>query len=68
MMAVLETPWRNRRIIERVYCPGPGSGVGALPPADAGAEMALAYGRWRTLLLGTGMHGAASDASSDAAR
>ncbi|MFE8032277.1 macro domain-containing protein [Thiohalocapsa marina] len=54
MMAVLETAWRNRRVIERVYCPGLGTGVGALPPADAGAEMAFAYGRWRRLRLGAG--------------
>ncbi|SDX42603.1 macro domain-containing protein [Thiocapsa roseopersicina] len=67
MMAVLETAWRNRRVIDRVYCPGLGTGVGGLSPADAGAEMALAYGRWRTLRLGAGAHEAVSRTSGDPA-
>ncbi len=54
MMAILETAWRNRRVIDRVYCPGLGTGIGALPPADAAAEMALVNESWRRLRLGVG--------------
>ena len=68
MMAVLETARRNRSVIDRVYCPGLGTGVGALSPADASTEMALAYGRWRALRLGTDVPSAVSDAPGNPVR
>ena len=41
-MAMLRT-WRHHPEIDTVYCPGFGTGVGAVPPNEAAASMAAAF-------------------------
>ena len=47
MRAVLRIAGGNAEIGQSVFCPGLGTGVGAVPPQEAAREMAKAYGDWK---------------------
>lgn len=46
MRAVLRIAGTQREILTDVFCPGLGTGVGCISPADAAREMAAAYADW----------------------
>jgi len=46
MIAVLDTAYRNRKQIRKIYCPGLATGIGQVPPEEAAREMALAVRKW----------------------
>lgn len=46
MRAVLREVTRIPDLLHTVYCPGLATGVGAVPPNEAAAAMAEAYGDW----------------------
>ena len=47
MAAVLNLVNRYPSKLQHVYCPGLGTGVGAVDPERAASEMASAYGKWK---------------------
>jgi O-acetyl-ADP-ribose deacetylase (regulator of RNase III) len=47
MLAVLRICGGDEAIGREVFCPGLGTGVGAVPPMDAAEEMARAYADWK---------------------
>jgi O-acetyl-ADP-ribose deacetylase (regulator of RNase III) len=47
MRAVLRIAGTQQDVGRAVYCPGLGTGVGQVLPADAAREMAQAYGDWK---------------------
>jgi O-acetyl-ADP-ribose deacetylase (regulator of RNase III) len=47
MRAVLRLAGSDPKLGSAVFCPGLGTGVGAVPPEEAAREMARAYGDWR---------------------
>jgi len=47
MSAVLNAATRNRSMIHDIYCPGFGTGVGAVSAVDAATEMEHAYRKWK---------------------
>jgi O-acetyl-ADP-ribose deacetylase (regulator of RNase III) len=47
LRAVLRIAGADAEIGQEVYCPGLATGVGMVPPGNAAAEMALAYGDWK---------------------
>ena len=46
MIAVLDTAYRNRKAVRKVFCPGLATGVGQVPPEEAAREMADAVRKW----------------------
>ncbi len=46
MIAVLDTAYRNRKVVRKVFCPGLATGVGQVPHEDAAREMADAVRKW----------------------
>jgi len=47
MAAVLNLVNRYPSKLQHVFCPGLGTGVGAVDPEHAASEMASAYGKWK---------------------
>jgi O-acetyl-ADP-ribose deacetylase (regulator of RNase III) len=47
MRAVLRIAAIQEDVGRAVYCPGLGTGIGRVPPADAAQEMAQAYSDWK---------------------
>jgi O-acetyl-ADP-ribose deacetylase (regulator of RNase III) len=47
MRALLRVAAADANLRRAVFCPGLGTGVGAVPPEDAAREMARAYGDWK---------------------
>jgi O-acetyl-ADP-ribose deacetylase (regulator of RNase III) len=47
LRAVLRIAGTDAEIGQDVYCPGLATGVGMVPPENAAAEMAQAYGDWK---------------------
>ncbi len=47
MRAVLRIAHQNVTIVERLYCPGLGTGVGGVPFSNAAQAMANAYADWK---------------------
>ena len=46
MIAVLNTAYRNRKVVQKVFCPGLATGIGQVPPEEAAREMAEAVRKW----------------------
>ena len=46
MIAVLDTAYRNRKAVEKVFCPGLATGIGQVLPEEAAREMADAVRKW----------------------
>ena len=49
LKAVLRIAGTDDEIGQDAYCPGLATGVGMVPPENAAAEMALAYGDWKRI-------------------
>ena len=47
MIAILRIVSHHSDVINKVYCPGLGTGIGNVPPKIAAEEMAMAYRRWQ---------------------
>jgi len=47
MSAILQVAYKNKHIVQKVFCPGLATGIGRVPYDQAAEEMAHAYGKWR---------------------
>ena len=48
MSAILNAYDRNSKHMNKIFCPGLGTGVGCVTPSDSAREMAHAYQKWQS--------------------